>query len=86
MMIAERQNREKTIPKRRKKEKILKAIAKDDDEDENDEDDDEDKDDDDSDFVDNVKDAMAETNQALTVYIYILLVNFTLDIHTLIFL
>lgn len=71
MMIAERQNREKTIPKRRKKEKIIKAIAKDETTNEYDEDDgDEDKDDDDSDFVDNVnnvKEAISETKEALTV-------------------
>lgn len=71
-MIAERQNREKTIPKRRKKEKLIKAIAKDELTNEYDEDDeeDEDKDDDDSDFVDNVnnvKEAISETKEAVTV-------------------
>lgn len=74
MMIAERQNREKTIPKRRKKEKMIKAIAKDETTNEYDEDDDgdEDKDDDDSDYVDNVnnvKEAITETNEAVTVNI-----------------
>lgn len=70
-MIAERQNREKTIPKRRKKEKMIKVIAKNEPNNQYDEDNDEDKDDDDSDYVDNLKgsinDAMAETNEALTV-------------------
>lgn len=70
MMIAERQNREKTVPKRRKKEKMIKAITKDESNNEYDEDEDEDKDDDDSDYVDNVnnvKEAITETNVALTV-------------------
>lgn len=72
-MIADRQTREKSIPKRRKKEKILKAITIDDSNNEyDDEDVDEDKDDDDSDFVDNVnnvKEAITETNEAVTVNI-----------------
>lgn len=67
MMIAERQNRE-SIPKRRKKEKIIKVVAKDESNNDYDEDDDEDKDEDDSDYVDNVKEVVAETNEALSVY------------------
>lgn len=75
MMIAERQNREKTIPKRRKKEKLFKVMAKDETNDEYDEDDDEDKDEDDSVYVDNVKEAITETTEALTV-IHILIFQY----------
>lgn len=62
MMIAERQNRE-SVPKRRKKEKIFKVETND----EYEEDDDEDKDEDDSESVDNVKEAITEKTEALTV-------------------
>lgn len=68
-MIAERQNREKSVPRRQKKEKAIKVVKKT--ESNQYEDDDDDKDDDDSDYVDNEKDsindAMTETKEALTV-------------------
>lgn len=88
MMIAERQNREKSIPKRRKTEKIVKTITKDDANHAYDEDDDgdEDKDDDDSDYVDNVnnvKEAISETNEAVTVYIIVTRFHATREIKTI---
>lgn len=61
-MIADRQNREKTLPKRRKKEKVIQVMAKD--ETNNDY---EDADDEDKDEVDNVKEVITETTEALTV-------------------
>ncbi|XP_031641022.1 kinesin-like protein Klp68D [Contarinia nasturtii] len=65
-MIAERQNKEKTIPKRKKKKSIIEVISKNELNQYDDEDDD-DKDDDVSDNEkDSINDAMAETNEALT--------------------
>lgn len=69
-MIAERQNKEKTIPKRKKKKKIIEVISKSE-LSQYDDGDDEDKDDDVSDNEkDSINDAMAETNEALTVRPY----------------
>lgn len=66
-MIAERQNREKPTPKRKKKNKMIEVISKNE-LNQYDEDDDDDKDDDESDNEkDTINDAMAETNEALTV-------------------
>lgn len=66
MMIAERQNREKNIPRRRKKEKIITMQNN-----LNDEDIDINNDELDEDEInnekDNINDAIVETNEALTV-------------------
>lgn len=70
-MIAERQNREKNASRRRKKEKTIKVLAKSELNNQYDEDDEDDDDKDDENEDDNLKesinDAMAETNEALTV-------------------
>lgn len=69
MMIAERQNREKSLPRRRKKD-IMKELQRND---SNQEDDDgeEEEEEDECNEIDNKKEemneAMAETNEALTV-------------------
>lgn len=70
-MIAERQNREKNVPRRRKKEKIIKVSKSElNNQYDEDEDDDDDEDKDDESEEDNVKESinvMVETNEVLTV-------------------
>lgn len=69
-MIAERQNREKNVSRRRKKEKIIKVLAKSELNNQNEEEEDDDDKDEESEDDTNVKESMnaiSETNEALTV-------------------
>lgn len=82
-MIAERQNREKPTPKRKKKQKIIEAITKNE-LNQYDDDEDDDKDDEGSDNEkDSINDAIAETNEALTVITSILTYIIPHFIHSL---
>lgn len=67
MMIADRQNREKPVPKRRIKEKIIKVVEKTDSNQYEDEEEDDGDDSDKNKEKDSINDTIAETNEALTV-------------------
>lgn len=88
MLITERQNRERTIPRRRKKDKVMKALRKQNHEENEEEDEEEEDDDDEEDEIeqnDDEKSAMAtanaETTEALTVQFTFIAIASTLHKH-----